>query len=196
MKHQLRAFAVATALAGAANAAAPPSHSGVIVQDKDRAITVRYSPGPGQVVISADLPKAWGLEVNVDGDQDGHWGLGPYDASDKVNGPTRDLSFGQDQDGYFCSQYIYSWDPEAPDRHYLSSQCGGFPSKGSIELTAPDAQGRINEKLKIPLAELFGPQADAHLQVCVWDQHHWSCNFSPAAPFVLRATDVGAPARR
>ncbi|MDB5693114.1 MAG: hypothetical protein JWO81_2177 [Alphaproteobacteria bacterium] len=165
-------------------AASPFDH--VIVADASREVAIRYDFTPTGVEFSGHLPAGWSFSVEIDGDQDGRWGMGPETGAPHVQ-ITPDRSFGQDsRNGVFCSQYIFSSYPQDPSDVYASSECGGLPSKGVVEMTGFDAGMRATIRLKIPYEEVFGNRPDAHLTVCIWDTHRRNCQYSPAKPFVLR----------
>lgn len=167
------------------DAGGPPSDRDIYV-DAGSGVRVRYAFTPAGVEFSAHLPAGWTFGVNVDGDQNGVWGSGPEREGVHFADPTPDRAFGQDsRNGVFCSQYVLTAFATNPQNTYSTSECGRLPSSGTVELTGFDAQMRATITLKIPQAELFGDRADAHLQVCVYDTHNWSCQHSPAAPFVL-----------
>jgi hypothetical protein len=177
------------AVAGAITAAGPGEAAGgpgqAIYKDASRNIEIRFVAAGSEAAFSAWLPAGWAFAINIDGDQDGRWGDGP-ERPDIVPHATGDRSFGQDaRNGIFCPQYILSAEPQDPTEIYSKTECGGLPSKGHVEIGPLDAETRATITYRIPLAELFGNRADAHLQVCLWDTKRWSCQFTPAKPLVL-----------
>jgi hypothetical protein len=180
----LVAASIAVCAAGGARAAPPAG--GTIFRDTARGIEVHYDFTPAGIEFSARLPDEWSFTVNIDGNQDGKWGNGP-ESDSIVSRQTEDRAYSKEsRGGSFCPQYILSWISQDPTQSGSSSICGGYPSKGSVEMWAPDAQDRATMTLKIPLDEVFGKHADAHVQICVWDTHSRTCQFTPAKPFVLR----------
>jgi hypothetical protein len=175
--------ALAASPLGAQNAAAPDH---VMFDDAARDVRIRYDFTPAGVEFSAHLPAGWSFGVAVDGDQDGRWGDGPE--NDRVRTHrTADRNFGQDsRNGIFCSQYILTFMQQDPSQISSSSECGGYPSHGSVGISGFDSQMRATITLRIPAQEIFGERADAHLQICLWDTHQLTCRYTPAAPFVLR----------
>ena len=164
---------------------AQSSPEGVIYKDLEHDIRVRYDFTPAGVEFSAHLPASWTFSVAVDGDQDGRWGDGP-EAGRTGTHPTPDRKFAQDsRNGVFCSQYVLTSVPQDPSEIYATSECGGYPSRGSVEMSGFDAAMRATIRLKIPAEELFGDRREAHLQLCIWDTRRWNCHYSPAAPFFL-----------
>lgn len=155
-----------------------------IYRDAERKIEVTYDFDGDQVLFSAHLPATWTFTVRVDGDQNGIWGEGPS-ADIPPGRPTADHSFGQDQNGTFCSDYILSAFPQDPGRVRVSTDCDSFPSRGSIEIGQMDAQRWATVTLKVPVADLFGNRPEAHLQVCVYDSKAWTCQYTPARPFII-----------
>jgi hypothetical protein len=161
--------------------------------DPSRDIQVRYEFTPAGVEFSADLPAGWSFTVSIDGDRNGAWGNGPgFEAA--ARGPTADRKFGQDAgDRTLCAQSILSSIPNQPDQVFVSTRCGGYPSRGRAETGQPDARGRTRIRLIIPAREVFDDHPDAHLQVCVWDTRRASCQHTPTEPFVLRRPAAQPP---
>jgi hypothetical protein len=169
--------------AGVGEAAADPGQA--IYKDAGRNIEIRYVAGGSEAAFSAWLPAGWTFGINIDGDQDGRWGEGP-ERPDIAIHATGDRAFGQDaRNGIFCPQYILSAEPQDPTEVYSKTECGGLPSKGHVEIGSLDAQTRATITYRIPLSELFGDRAEAHLQVCLWDGKSWGCQFTPTKPLVL-----------
>jgi hypothetical protein len=164
----------------------PIAGPGVIFRDEAREIEVRYAFTPTGVEFSSSMPAGWSFTIAIDGDQNGLWGNGPgFEAASR--GPTADHKFGQDaRNGVFCAQIILASDPSDPSQYFISSECNGFRSHGHVEATQLDDRGRSTITLKVPPAEVFGTNAEAHLQVCIWDTRRSTCHFSPAQPFILR----------
>ncbi|MEA2999535.1 MAG: hypothetical protein QOH04_2850 [Sphingomonadales bacterium] len=181
----VRLIAAAGLLVSASPGRAAADRGQPVYKDAARNIEILYSTTATEAVFSAWLPAGWVFKVNIDGDQDGRWGDGPEGADIRVH-PTGDHAFAQDsRNGIFCPQYILSADPQDPTDIYSTTECGGFPSKGHVELGPLDAQTRATITYRIPLAELFGDRPEAHLQVCLWDTRRRICQFTPAKPLVL-----------
>jgi hypothetical protein len=156
---------------------------GILFQDAGRDVAVRYDFTSGRVDFSADLPAGWTFSVRIDGDQNGKWGNG---AGAGALATSPDRTFGQDSRGrVFCAQYILEALPADPSQVYISSDCDGYPSLGWVEMTQLDHRARARITYRIPSPEVFGTRSAAHLQLCVWDTKSWSCQHSPAEPFVL-----------
>ncbi|HYJ82490.1 MAG TPA: hypothetical protein VEW26_06570 [Allosphingosinicella sp.] len=170
-----------------AAAASPPvgDAGGIMFQDAGRDVSVRYEITGGRVDFSADLPAGWTFSVLVDGDQNGKWGNGAGISAADV--PTsEDRTFAQDsRGGVFCAQYILASLPEDPSKILASSECDAYPSRGWVEMTQLDRRARARITYRIPSPEVFGSRPAAYLQVCVWDSKRWSCQHSPAKPFIL-----------
>jgi hypothetical protein len=182
--------ALAASLLVAQDAPAPDQ---VLFEDAGRDVRIRYDFTPAGVEFSAHLPAGWSFGVAVDGNQDGRWGDGPENDRVRTH-PTPDRQFGQDsRNGVFCSQYILTFSPQDPSQVSSSSECGGYPSRGSVVMSGFDAHMRATITLRIPAQEVFGDRQDAHLQVCMWDTQRENCRYTPAAPFVLRRPAAPAP---
>ncbi|HEX4736540.1 MAG TPA: hypothetical protein VH331_03155 [Allosphingosinicella sp.] len=177
------ALILATALTASASAQSPTGGRSLFV-DPERKVEVTYTFIGDEVLFSAHLPAEWSFKVNVDGDQNGVWGYGPSLDMPSADS-SADHSFGRDKNGTFCAQYILSSFPQNPSQTRVTSDCDGFPSKGSIEICQEDAQHGATMTLKVPIAEVFGNQPDAHLQVCVWDTNRSTCQYTLAKPFIL-----------
>jgi hypothetical protein len=163
-----------------------PSSDHVIFHDAEHDVSILYDFTPAGVEFSAHLPAGWSFRVAVDGDQDGRWGDGRDNGRTGTH-PTPDRAFAQDsRNGVFCSAYILSSVPQDPSQVYAESECGGYPSQGSVVMSGFDAHMRATITLRIPAQELFGDRPDAHLQICLWDTQRRSCHHTPAEPFVLR----------
>jgi len=202
---------LALSLAAAAAAAAPPAPAappppvvsasgsapaeGTLIVDKARDVEVRYRFEVGAVQFSAELPAGWSFTIVVDGNQDGKWGVGPGN-SDPPPATSPDHDYGQDSRGsVFCSAYVWSSQVNHPALVYASSDCDGFPSRGSVRLGQLTARTRATIRYDIPVDELFGARPTAHLQICVWDMQQDVCQYSPEDPFVLvRPAVAAAPA--
>jgi hypothetical protein len=177
-------FAAAVAFASSATAQVTSARDRTIFRDAGRKIEVTYDFTAEGIEFSARLLAGWSFEVNIDGDQNGVWGAGPLAGIPSAT-ESPDRSFGRDVNGSFCAQYIQSSFPQDPGQIRVKSDCDGYPSKGSVEIGQMDGQRRATYTLKVPLADIFGSQADAHLQVCLWDMERLSCQFTLAKPFIL-----------
>jgi hypothetical protein len=156
-----------------------------VVNDPARGLTIAYTQEPGFVIFTAVLPASGTVGVLVDGDQDGKWGNGPEDRT-VTSRPINDVAFERDKDDHaLCGQYVWSADPSDPAATYSSSGCGVFRSKATVEVSAPDASGRIIMRYRIPVAELFGREDTAHVAFRFWDGARSHFYFSPVAPLVV-----------
>ena len=170
---------------------APPS-GGILFEDRQREVEIRYDLTPGAVMFSANLPAGWTFRIDIEGDQNGIWGNGP-DAGPLTRFTSGDRSFGQDsRNGVFCAQYILTTQPGDPAQIRARSECNGYPSHGRVEMTQLDARLRATITYRIPSAEVFGTHADARLRLCLWDGQRSTCQHSLADPFVLRNSERGA----
>lgn len=158
----------------------------ILLHDPARDVDIRYDMVGPDVVFSAELPVGWSFTVAIDGDRNNIWGNGA--GMEVANrGVTTDHKYGRDQDGSFCAQSILSSFLNDPSQVLVSTDCDGYPSKGRLEWGQRNARKRAVMTLRIPASEIFGKYPDAHLQICLWDTKTEDCQFSPAAPYVLRA---------
>lgn len=157
-----------------------------IFEDKMRNVSVEYAPTrDGHVEFSSYLPAGWSFKIDIDGDQNGAWGVGSGAPSEPMK-PTPDHAFGQDErNGIFCSQYILTSVPHQPDEVYATSECGALPSRGHVEISGMDAALHATIKYVLPADELFGSEPTAKIKVCVWDTIKLSCQHSVAHPLIL-----------
>lgn len=162
---------------------------------RDQGVEIAYRTTPTDVEFSSHLPAGWSFSVNVDGDADGRWGteVGRAGKSDQSN----DRSFGQDsRNGIFCAQYVLTADEKDPSRHYMSSDCNGYPSGGRVEIGQMDKANSAIVTLKIPYSDLFGTRRDAHLQLCVWDTRRMIVSSAPLDPLSFDAQERLTPIDR
>jgi hypothetical protein len=166
-------------------AALAASSGQAIYEDRAQDVIVRFAQSPeGEAQFSAYLPAGWTFKVQVDGNQDGNWGVGS--GPPRSMAATADRTYGQDnRGGIYCSQYIYTAQPNDPTETYASSECGELLSKGHVELSGLDAKTRATITIKLPANELFGALPSAKVRVCVWDTARWSCQHSLANPLIL-----------
>lgn len=157
----------------------------VIYQDRAQDAVVHLIQTPdGETQLSSHLPAGWSFKVQVDGNQDGVWGVGS--GPPRSMAPTPDRTFGQDaRGGIYCSQYLYTSQPGNPNETFASSECGELPSKGHVELSGLDSKTRASITIKLPSDEFFGPQPTAKIRVCVWDTKRWTCQHSLADPLII-----------
>ena len=173
--------------AAASSAVAASAGQRAVVNDTARGFIVYYWQEAGRAVFSVMMPTSWDVGILVDGDQDGKWGAGPDDPVSRTKA-SADLAYGRDADANYvlCAQYIETSEPGHAERIYSSSMCGAFASKATVEIGAPDHQGRVTMHYRIPNSELFGKNATAHVAFRLWDGKESSFYFSPSAPLVLR----------
>jgi len=147
-----------------------------IYSDTERNVSVRFAETPfDTVLIGSRLPAGWTFGVDVDGDHNGVWGIGP-EGLKAAPETSPDHSFGQDQrNGVFCSQYVFTSFPKDPNRIYAESECGGLPSNGRVMMTGFDKEMQATIMYEIPAAEFFDAAGSVRLQVCVWDTARWTC---------------------
>ncbi|MCY7281670.1 MAG: hypothetical protein LH610_12405 [Sphingomonas bacterium] len=157
----------------------------VIYEDRAQDVTVNFTQtSPADVQFSAHLPAGWSYRVQLDGDQDGRWGVGS--GSPTSMKPTADRRFGQDaRGGIYCPQYIFTASAEDPTLTYSSSECGRLLSKGHVELSSVDDRTRATVTIKLPADELFGTFKTARIQVCLWDTKQTTCQYTVTDPLVL-----------
>lgn len=156
-----------------------------IYEDRAQEVTVNFTQmSAADVQFSAHLPAGWSFKVQLDGDQDGRWGVGSGPPTSFK--PTADRNFGQDaRGGIYCPQYILTASVEDPSLTYASSECGRLPSKGHVELSSLDDQSRATITIKLPADELFGTFKTAKIQVCVWDTKQMTCQYNVTDPLTL-----------
>lgn len=173
----IRLFFIGTVFVG------PTDQPGFI--DPVRNVEVRYKAVANRFEFSSLLPEGWAFMVSVDVDQNGRWGNGPMTGMNSLR-RSPDRSFGRDADnGGFCAQSVMASMIGNPDRISASTDCGTVPTRGSIDIGGPDAQGRYLMTLSIPNEELFGARPRSNIQICVWDTRRTTCQHSPARPLVL-----------
>ncbi|MDB5676853.1 MAG: hypothetical protein JWM65_3835 [Sphingomonas bacterium] len=158
----------------------------ILLHDPVREVDIRYDMAGPDVVFSAELPVGWSFTVAIDGDRNGVWGNGAGMGAAE-HGTTADRKYGRDQDGSFCAQTILASFPNDPNQILVSTDCDGLPSKGHLEWGQRNARQRATMTLKVPASEIFGKNADAHLQICLWDTKAETCSYSPTKPYVLKA---------
>ncbi len=154
-------------------------------------VRIDYSFVGSGVQFTSVLPERWTFSVNVDGDQNGIWGVGPVDEA-RTAQSSEDFAYGLDVDsGTLCSQYILAANVNDSSSHSVSSACDSHVSAAYLQVGQIDRSKNVKVSLYIPGKELFGSRSDAHLQVCVWDTRAWRCKYSPMAPFVLAKVGPG-----
>ena len=147
----------------------------VVYRDDANGVRVNYDvAAPGLVEFSSFLPVEWGFSIEIDGDQDGKWGVATGMPAPTVTA-SADRRFGKTAEGAFCSQYILSASEQDPLQSYASSICGELPSKGYARFSGLDREDRTTMTLVVPVEEIFGEREIAHVQICVWDEKRTTC---------------------
>jgi hypothetical protein len=174
-------LAFATAQASSAGTPAPsPVVSGPgtpVYVDEASDVRVSYVELPtGKVYFSSQLPAGWTFRIEVDGDQNGVWGLGAGKKRDLSVVTSPDYSFGRTSpDGLFCPQYIFTHWEQYPTAAYGYSKCGALKSNGRVIMSAPDSKMRATIQYEVPSDEFFGNRPTARIEVCVWDTKKLVC---------------------
>jgi len=145
--------------------------------------------GVGVVQFAALVPKGWQFSVQVDGDQDGKWGVLEGIPTKPVD-RTEDRQYALTADNQFCPEYIISSIPHIPERVGAATPCGRLPSRGRVEIEGTDDKDRSVVDMKIPTEEVFGDKPTAHVQICIWDTQNWSCIYSPKEPLIIQRPTV------
>ena len=157
----------------------------ILIDQKSHGFEITYSQLDGNAIFQARMPQAWSFSLAFDGNQDGVWGFGPdYKAASPLP-RSDDMSFGISAKGKFCPQYIYSAQPQAPDRVQTSSYCGRLVSQGSMAKTPPDINGVVTTVYKIPLEEIFLGKDSAHLVINVYDGEKQQDYYTLSRPIIL-----------
>ncbi|MEP7316674.1 MAG: hypothetical protein ABI667_08245 [Sphingomicrobium sp.] len=156
-----------------------------VYEDRAQAVVVNYMQlSVSNISFSSHMPRGWSFQVQLDGDQNGRWGVGS--GPPKTDAPTADRTFGLDANGKtYCFQHILTAMPEDPSLVFASSQCGRHPSRGEVAIGNIDDQDRRTITINLPTAELFGTLQTARIRVCVWDTKQIICQYTLADPLVL-----------
>ena len=156
-----------------------------LYEDRAQAVVVNYTQlSSTNVSFSSHMPRGWSFQVQLDGDQNGRWGVGS--GLPKSDAPTADRTFGLHADGKtYCFQHILTAMPEDPNLVLASTQCGRHPSRGDVAFGPIDEQDRRSITINLPTAELFGTFQTARIRVCVWDTKQIVCQYTLADPLVL-----------
>lgn len=156
-----------------------------VYEDRAQTVVVNYTQlSASDVIFSSHMPVGWSFNVQLDGNQDGRWGVG--NGHPKSDAPTADRSFGLHADGKtYCFQHILTALPEDPGLVFASSRCGRHPSLGTVDFGEVDDKSRTTITIKLPADELFGSFETARIRVCVWDTKQITCQYTLADPLVL-----------
>jgi hypothetical protein len=148
-------------------ALADPSQYGKQLYNSDD-FKLYYRVEGNSVFFSAILPATWSYMLAIDADRNGVWGYGPYDKTRKSQDVKTDFAYNQTREGRLCPQYIDNADPNNPDAIYMTSDCGGFHSHGSMRTRLLSGNQALKTYI-IPKGELPSQGDPVHMVVSVWD---------------------------